>query len=253
MEQFAFTPYRGAMQVSEWIDSQNLKPSERIASFGTFSYVFNVFSNSWQLDGGYFRGHINLDFYYKYWLTLTTVDNVDVILKTLNETNSRYIVFHQGSVIPSPYRNQTFFERNDMYRFTIFKLRENYTLSFVEVKEGNASVSHSYPNSDELHLSVRDCSEDVTLVVKMNYYPGWSIHSSLGKARLTKDSDGLMKIEIHGADSSDITLQYGSTLIDNIGLGVTIAGVAIYLFILLVHAGETIRSSSRRREKFYKE
>jgi uncharacterized membrane protein len=247
VKQFAFTPYTGAMQASKWIDSQNLKPSERIASFGTFSYAFNLFSDSWQLDGGYFRGHINLDFYYKYWLNLTTVDNADVILKTLNETNSRYIVFHQGSVIPSPYRNQTFFEQNDMYGFTIFKLIENYTLNFVEVEEGNASVSYSYPNPDELHLSVRDCSEDVTLVVKMNYYPGWAIHSSLGEARLTKDSDGLMKIEIHGADSSDITLRYGSTLIDNVGFGVTIAGVAIYLFILLMRAGEAIRNSSKRR------
>ncbi len=54
-----------------------------------------------------------------------------------------------------------------------------------------------------------------------------------GEVGLTKDSDGLMKIEIYGADSSDIIFQYGSTLIDHIGLGATIAGAAIYLFILL--------------------
>jgi hypothetical protein len=234
VEKFAMKgAYANAMEVSKWIDSQNLKPSERVASFGTFSYVFNVLSDSWQLDGGYVLGQINLDFYYKYWLTLTTVDNASVILKTLIETNSRYIVFHQGSVIPSAYGNQTFFERNDMYRFTIFKLRDNYTLNFVEVTEGNASVNYSYLNPDELHLRVRDCSEDVTLFIKMNYHPGWAIHSARGEVRLTKDSDGLMKIEIHGADSSDITLQYGSTLIDHIGLGATIAGAAIYLFILL--------------------
>ncbi len=70
---------------------------------------------------------------------------------------------------------------------------------------------------------------------------------------MTKDSNGVMKIEIKGTDSSDITLQYGSTFIDNIGLGVTIVGAAIYLFIFLVNASETIRSSSRRREKFYRE
>ena len=252
VEQFAFYPYANAMEVSKWLNSPDMKPGERVASFGTFSYVFNVMSDSWQLDGGYVQGQINLDFYYKYWLNLTTVDNVDVILKTLNETNSRYIVFHQGSEILSAYRNQTFFERNDMYMFTIFKLRENYTLNFVEVTEGNASVNYSYLNPDELHLRVRDCSEDVTLVIKMNYYPGWAIHSSRGEVRLTKDSDGLMKIEIHGADSSDITLQYGSTLIDHIAFGATIAGAAIYLFIFLARASETIRSWSRRREKFYK-
>ncbi len=249
MEQFAFTPYTGAMQVTEWIESQNLKPSERIASFGTFSYVFNVFSNNWQLDGGYFRGHINLDFYYKYWLNLTTVDNADAILGILNETNSRYIIFHQGSAPPSAYRNQTFFERNDMNRFTIFKLRDNYTLNFVEVTDGKASVSYSYPSPDELHLNVWDCSEDVTLIIKMNYYPGWAIHSSQGEAELTKNSDGVMKIEIKGTDSSDITLQYGSTFIDNIGLGATIVGAAIYLFIFLATVSETIRSASRRREE----
>jgi len=234
MEKFAMkSAYANAMEASKWIDSQNLKPTERVASFGTFSYVFNVLSNSWQLDGGYFRGHINLDFYYEYWLTLTTVDNVTAILKTLNETNSRYIVFPQGSAIPSAYRNQTFFEQNDVYRFTIFKLRDNYTLNFVEVTEGNASVNYGYLNPDELHLRVRDCSENVTLVMKMNYYPGWTIHSASGEVRLTKDSDGLMKIEIHGADSSDITLQCGSTLIDDIGLGATIVGAATYLFLLL--------------------
>ncbi len=249
LEKFAMTrTYANAMEVSKWIDSQNLKPSERVASFGTFSYVFNVLSNSWQLDGGYFRGHINLDFYYKYWLTLTTADNVTAILKTLNETNSRYIIFHQGSTIPSAYRNQTFFEQNDMYRFTVFKLRDNYTLNFVEVTQGKASVNYSYLNPDELHLRVRDCSENVTLVIKMNYYPGWTIHSARDEVKLTKDSIGRMKMEIHGEDSWDITLQYGSTLIDNIGLGVTIAGAAIYLFILLARASETIESSSRRRE-----
>jgi hypothetical protein len=253
MEQFAFAPYSGAMQVSKWVESQNLKPGERIASFGTFSYVFNVFSNDWQLDGGYFRGHINLDFYYKYWLNLTTVDDADAVLKTLNETNSRYIIFPQGSAILSPYRNQTFFERNDMYRFTIFKLRDNYTLNFVEVADGNASISYSYPNPDELHLSVWNCSEDVALVLKMNYYPGWTIHSSQGEVGLTKDSDGVMKIEINGTDSSDIILQYGLTFIDNIGLGATIMGAAVYLFIFLVNASETIRSSRKRREEFYKE
>jgi hypothetical protein len=234
VEKFAMkSAYANAMEVSKWIDSQNLKPSERVASFGTFSYVFNVLSDSWQLDGGYVLGQINVDFYYKYWITLTTVDNLDVILKTLNETNSRYIVFYQGSAIPSAYQNQTFFERNDMYRLTIFKLRDNYTLNFVEVTEGNASVNYSYLNPDELHLRVQDCSEDVTLVIRMNYYPGWAIHSTRGEVMLTKDSNGLMKIEIHGADSSDITLQCGSTLIDHIGLGATIVGAAAYLFLLL--------------------
>ena len=233
VEQFAMTrTYSNAMEVSKWLSDLDLKSGERVASFGVFSYVFNVLSDSWQLDGGYFRGHINQDFYYDYWLTLTTVDNVEDILKTLNKTNNRYIVFRQGSEIPSAYGNQTLFERNDMYGFTVFKLRDNYSLNFVEVTEGNASVTYSYPNPDELHVRVRDCSEDVTLVVKMNYYPGWAIHSSRSEVRLTKDSDGLMKIKIHGADSMDITLHYGSTLIDYIALGATIAGAAIYLFIL---------------------
>ena len=234
VEQFAFyQAYKNETEVSKWLNGLSLKPSERIASFGTFSYVFNVISDAWQLDGGYVQGQINQDFYYEYWQTLTAADNADVILKSLNETNSRYIIFPQGSEIPSAYRNQTLFDRNEMYGFTIFKLRDDYTLNFVKVTDGNASVNYSYLNPDELHLRVRNCSEDVTLIVKMNYYPGWTPHSSRDEVRLTKNSDGLMKIEIHGADSLDITLQYGLTLIDHVALGATIVGAAIYLFILL--------------------
>jgi len=232
VEQFAFMPYTNGIEISKWLDGQNLNPGERVASFGAFSYVFNTISNSWQLDGGYVQGQINLDFYYEYWQTLTAADSVDVILKTLSETNSRYIVFPQGSGIPSAYRNQTLFDQNEMSGFTIFKLRDNYALNFAEVTKGNASVSYSYLNPDELHLNVWDCSEEATLVVKMNYYLGWTSHSSRGEVRLTKDSNGLMKIEIRGADSLDITLQHGSTLNDYIALGATIAGAAIYLFIL---------------------
>lgn len=231
VEQFAWQPYANAMEVSKRLDL-DLKHGERIAAFGPFSYAFNVLSDNWQLDGGYVHGQINADFHYHYWLNLTTVDNADVILDTLNDTNSRYIVFAEGSGIPSAYENQTLFERSEMYGFVVFKLRDSYTLNFVEVIEGNASVSHSYLNPDELRLTVKDCSEDVTLVVKMNYYPAWAIHSSKGEVKLTKDPNGLMKIEIRGTDNVDIRLQYGSTPIDYVALGATIAGVAMYLFIL---------------------
>ena len=231
VEQFAWQPYANTMEVSKRLDL-DLKSGERVAAFGTFSYAFNVLSNNWQLDGGYVHGQINPDFHYHYWLNLTTVDDADVILETLIDTNSRYIVFAEGSGIPSAYGNQTLFERSEMYGFVVFKLRDSYTLNFIEVVEGNASVNYSYLNPDELRLTVEDCSEDVTLIVKMNYYPAWAIHSSGGEVKLAKDPNCLMKIEIQGADNVDITLQYGSTPIDYVALGATIAGVAMYLFIL---------------------
>lgn len=234
VDQFAWKrPYANEIEIAKWLNDQNLKSDERVASFGTFSYTFNVVSDNWQLDGGYIQGAINMDFYYKYWLSLTTVDSVDVILKTLNETNTRYIIFPLGERIPSTYGNQTLFEREALYGFSIYKLKDEYALSFIEVKDGNASVSYSYINPDEMQLNVWDCSEYVTLIVKMNYYPGWALYSSTGEVNLGKNSDGLMKIEIRGAESTNLTIQYGSSLIDQIALGATIAGTTIYLFVLL--------------------
>lgn len=232
MGRFVYYPYANEIQVSERLGILGLKADERIASFGTLSYVFNVVSDGWQLDGGYSQGQVNPDFYYRYWLTLTTDDNVSAILKTLNETNTRYVIFPQGSHIPSPYLNQTFFDQDNTNGFTIFSLKDNYPLNFVEVTSGHASVSYSHPNPDELFLTVQDCSEGATLVVKMNYYPCWTAYPSRGEAKLTKDTDGLMKIEIHGADSLSITLQYGSTLIDNVALGVTLMGTVAYLLMI---------------------
>ncbi len=245
--------YANAMEVSQWFSNLNLKPGERVASFGLFSYVYNIVSDNWQLDGGYFRGHINQEFYYDYWLNLTTVDNVEDILQTLNKTNNRYIVFQRGSEIPLTYGNQTFFERSDMYGFTIFKLRDNYSLNFVEVTKGKASVTYSYLDPDELSVRVRDCSEEATLIVKMNYYPGWVADSSDGNVRLTEDSDGLMKIDITGSDNLDINLQYGYTIIDHVALGTSIIGAAIYIFLLtkrFFRGAGNGRSRAKRQGKY---
>jgi uncharacterized membrane protein YfhO len=148
----------------------------------------------------------------------------------LNATNARYVVVPQGQAL-SAYQDQRFFERIEMVGFTIFRLKDNYTLNFVEITNGSASINYTYPYPDKLHLMIRDCSENVTLVVKMNYYQGWVAHSSNGEVELTEDSDGLMKIEVNGANSLDITLQYGQTWVDYMALGATVAGAAIYLFV----------------------
>jgi hypothetical protein len=233
VEQFAFKPYTNEIEATEWLDSQAIRPGERVAAFGTFSYVFNTLSDGWQLDGGYLQGQINLDFYYQYWQTLMTSDNADEIFTTFVHTNTRYVVFPQASEMPSAYLNQTLFDRNDMYGFAIFKLKDNITLNLVEGTHDNASVSYSYLNPDELHLSVRNCSESITLNVKMNYYPGWTIRSSANNVVLTKDVTGLIKIEIEEVDDLDITLKYDSIILDHIALGATIGGVVIYLLLLV--------------------
>ena len=68
-------PYPNEMQVAEWFNTQNLKPDERVATFSTCSYPLNTVSNNWQLDGGYIQGVTNLDFYYKYWITLSVLQS----------------------------------------------------------------------------------------------------------------------------------------------------------------------------------
>jgi uncharacterized membrane protein len=232
MHRFVYFPYANEIQVSKRIGALGLRESERIASFGTNAYVFNVVSNGWQLDGGYLQGQINPDFYYKYWLTLTTTDNESAILETLNKTNTRYVTFPPGSSIPPPYLNQKLFDQDDANGYAIFRLKDNYPLDFVKVASGNAAVKWSYPDPDKVGLTIKDCSEGAILAVKMNYYPGWTAHASRGKTKLTRDSDGLMKIEINGADSLSIILQYGSTLMDNAGLALTLIGLLTYLLII---------------------
>ncbi len=233
VEEFAFKPYTNEIEVTKWLDSQAIKPGERIASFGTFSYVFNTLSDGWQLDGGYLQGQINLDFYYQYWQTLTISDSADDIFTTLVNTNTRYVVFPRASEMPSAYLNQTLFDRNDLSGFTIFKLKDNITLNLVEGTHDSASVNYIYLNPDELHLSVRNCSGSLTLNVKMNYYPGWTIHSSANNIVLTKDVTGLIKIEINEVGDLDINLKYDLILLDYIALGATILGVVIYLLLLV--------------------
>lgn len=232
LQQFTYYPYANEIRVSEWLDG-NLKPGERAASFGTVSYVFNVVSNGWQVDGGYVQGQINPDFYDKYFKTFMELDDEDFILKTLNETNTRFIIIPQGMKIPSTYADQKYFDHIDMPGFSIFRLKDNYTLDLVTVIKGNASVDYDYSNPDEFLLSVKSSSERITLLVKMNYYPGWVARSSQAEVKLAQSPDGLMEIEASGAQNLDITLQYRQTWIDQMALGTTIAGVVIYLLVLL--------------------
>ncbi len=241
--QFAYYPYSDEIQVVEKLENLGLKTGERVASFGTLSYVFNVFSDGWQLDGGYVQGQVNLDFYYSYWLTLTAYDNVtavddlDAVLEMLNRTNTRYVIFPQVSFSPdsntSVYQDRRFFERTDISGFTIYKLKDNYTLSLVEVTQGSASLSYDYVNPDALSLTIQDGSEDLTVIVKMNYYPGWVAHSDQGEVELSKNADGLMMVEISGTDACQITLEYTPVLLDQIALALTATGVLAYVLVFL--------------------
>jgi len=233
VNQFVYYPYSNEIQVSKLLDELNKKPTERAATFGTASYVFNVFSDEWQLDGGYVQGQINPDFYRKYWLTLTKSNDLNSVLNMLDKTNTRYIIFPRRQATPSVYEDQRFFEKIETDGFIIFKLKDNYTLNFVTLLDGEALINYSYTNPDQLHIKAWYCSRDVTIAVKMNYYPGWKAQSTRGEVKLIRDSDGLMKIEILNADSTDVTLQYAFTQIDYIAFGVTIAGAVIYLLIFL--------------------
>jgi len=232
VDQFVYHPYSNEIQLSRLLDELNQNHVERVAAFGTPSYVFNVFSNGWQLDGGYVQGQINPDFYHKYWLTLTKNDDLNSVLSMLNKTNTRYVVFPQGQA-PSVYEDQRFFDKIETDGFTIFKLKDNYALNFVTVLDGEALLNYSYSSPDRLHIKAWYCSKDVTIAVKMNYYPGWTAYSTRGEVKLIRDPDGFMKIEILNVDSTDVTLEYAFTQIDYIALGITIAGAIAYLLIFL--------------------
>jgi hypothetical protein len=62
-----------------------------------------------------------------------------------------------------------------------------------------------------------------------------------------------MKIDITGSDNLDINLQYGYTIIDHVALGTSIAGAAIYIFLLtkrLFKGGGSRRSRAKRQRKY---
>jgi len=159
--------------------------------------------------------------------------NLSSILKVLDETNTWYVIFQQGTGAHSAYENQEYFDKSEMSGFTIYKLKDSYALDFVTVTSGQAAVTYNYLNPDELHISAWYCSSNVTLTVKMNYYQGWVAQTSNGTVTLTKDINGLMKLDISNADSLEITLRYGLTQNDYAGLAVTIIGAAVYIFVLL--------------------
>jgi uncharacterized membrane protein len=231
MEKFVYLPYTNEIEATNKLETMGLNSDERVASFGTFSYVFNVFSDAWQLDGGYTQGQINPDFYYKYRVALET-DDVDSVLEILNETNTRYVVLPESEVA-SVFENQTFFERTETPGYVIFKLKDTYRLDFIAIEEGEAKISYEYVNPDALQIHVGNCSSKVILLIKMNYYSGWVASTTQGEVRLTENSNGFMQLEISNSDSLDITLRYDCTQTDYTGLAITIAGAAVYFLIFI--------------------
>jgi uncharacterized membrane protein len=246
MEKFVYLPYTNEVVAANMLESMGLNLGERVASFGTFSYVFNVFSNGWQLDGGYTQGQINPDFYYKYEVALGTND-IDSVLKTLKETNTRYIVLPESEAGSSVFENQTFFEKTETPGYVIFKLKDAYRLDFIAVEHGEAEVSYEYVSPDVLQIYASNCSGNMTLVVKTNYYAGWVASTTQGEVRLTENPDGLMQIETSNADSLDITLRYEYTQTDYTGLAITIAGAAVYFFIFLSAVWKTPKKGKTKK------
>ncbi|RJS89067.1 hypothetical protein CW705_07935, partial [Candidatus Bathyarchaeota archaeon] len=182
---------------------------------------------------GYVQGQINPDFYYKYHLTLTKSNDLNSILDMLNKTNTRYIIFRKGQEFPSIYEDKRFFDKIRAGKFIIFKLKDDYPLNFIDFLAGKAILNYSYLNPDRILIKAWYCSKNVTLSVKMNYYPGWTAHSTSGEVKLIRDHDGLMIIQLLNAYSADITLQYGFTQIDYIGFAATTAGALTYLITFL--------------------
>jgi hypothetical protein len=57
-----------------------------------------------------------------------------------------------------------------------------------------------------------------------------------------------MKIEFNGVESADLTLQYGSTLIDQIGFGATIVGTVMYILVFVILFRHSKREKKANRQ-----
>jgi len=69
--------------------------------------------------------------------------------------------------------------------------------------------------------------------VKMNYHKGWKAYGNDEVLQLTRNDEGFMNVLVPFEGYVKIKFQYGSTLIDNLALGTTIAGIAMCLFLIL--------------------
>jgi len=215
-----------------------LGPYERLASISTFSYSFNVVSNRFQIDGGYIEGNINMQFYRKYWFEIYSGYDVEETINILKKINARLVVFN-GQISPEvekkfvpPYFSIILKEPP----ITVFELNRTIVpLNFVEVVGGKSDEVHlSYANPDVLEFTLSDCSENTELIVKMNYHKGWVAYCNDEVLPLIRNEDGFMNLIIPFEGDATVRLQYGSTLIDHIAVGVSIGGAVICLFLILI-------------------
>jgi hypothetical protein len=226
-------------KVAEELDLY-LNPHERLASISTFSYAFNVISNRFQIDGGYIEGNINMQFYRMYWFEIFSGHDLEATINILKKINARLVLFH-GQISPEvekkfvpPYFSVILKDPP----ITVFELNRTLVpLNFVEVIGGKVDeVGLSYMNPDVLEFTLVNCSENTKITVKMNYHRGWAAYCNDEVLPLTRNDEGFMNVFIPFEGDVKIKLQYGSTLIDHIALGTTIAGAVMCLFLLLKRA-----------------
>jgi hypothetical protein len=217
--------------------SLHLTSYERLASISTFSYTFNVLSNSFQIDGGYIEGNINLQFYREYWFEIYYGHDLEATINILKKINARLVLFH-GEISPEVERKFVapyFSVILDEPPIKVFELNGTLVpLNFVEVVNGKADeVDFVYSNPDVLELTLVNCSEDTELIVKMNYEKGWTAYCNDVTLPLIRNEEGFMNVIIPFQGDLKIKLQYGSTIIDYIALTTTIATVLICFFLFL--------------------
>jgi hypothetical protein len=214
-----------------------LGPYERLASINTFSYSFNVVSNRFQIDGGYIEGNINMQFYRKYWFEIYSGHDVEATIDILKRINARLVVFHgqipyevEKKFVP-PYFSIILKEPP----ITVFELnRTLFPLNFVEVVGGKGDeVQLSYTNPDVLGFTLLNCSENTEIIVKMNYHEGWAAYCSDKALPLLRTEEGFMNLLIPFEGDVKVKLLYGSTLADHVGMGVTIGGIVVCIFLIL--------------------
>jgi hypothetical protein len=225
--QYAFHPYTEDVAARDWY-ARNVRPEERVGSFGTEGYVLNTFSDRWQLGGGYVQGQINADFSHRYQWVLTQGDSA-AVMDMLQETNARCVVFPLDGDVPTVYRDAALFDVAEVGGYRVFRLRDDHPLNFVAVAEGRADVRHDYADPDHLRLSGRTFTDRTALVVKMNDYPGWRIRPRSAGVRLGEDPTGLIRVEVDGARDFDLTLAYGAGPLDFAGWALSVLGLLLYL------------------------
>jgi len=116
--------------------------------------------------------------------------------------------------------------------FHIFQV-VNYVSSFAQSSNPQSSISIKKNDDKNILISIKNAHKGDTLFISQGYYPRWSAWDGNKQVDLHMDDMGLTKLILSRSGNITINMKYGFTLIEWIGLLISVM-TFIYLGCFLV-------------------